>query len=95
MDNVQITEENMFISQSANSESKKREAAVKTAQSSNKSTIFRGKKPEIKSNLNKFKKCEARETIYIVDYDSGEKKKMITSFYGQSKNHLKNDDYVL
>jgi len=42
----------------------------------------RRKKPEIKSNLNKFKHKEP-STIYIVDYDSGEKKKMITSFYGQ------------
>ena len=50
--------------------------------------MFR-KKPEIKSNLNKFKHKEP-STIYIVDYDSGEKKKMITSFYGQSNNHFEN-----
>ena len=49
MDNVQITEQNMFVSQTSEN------TKSKTTKSS-KGSIFRGKKPEIKSNLNKFKK---------------------------------------
>ena len=36
------------------------------------------RRPLIKSSLNKF---DTKSNIFIVDYDSGEKKKMITTFY--------------